>query len=170
MFLKRYCALAFQRCLQLALQSVFEGGKAVLSISELPASFGSRKGGTPWPAAFGAHKARPVPGTAQANAEAEKDEVPFFFRRLRPRCRVGCCTHRKKSRKKTKIRVLCQRALEFIGVGRREPAHGMQISCGGQGGSLADLSSVCIYVCDGAPPKKSRFSENRVFVFVISES
>ena len=50
----------------------------LLSISELPATFGSRKGGAPRPGACGAHKARPVPGTAQANAEAENDEVPFF--------------------------------------------------------------------------------------------
>ena len=40
--------------------------------------FWVQKGGTPRPRACGAHKARPVPGTAQANAEAGNDEVPFF--------------------------------------------------------------------------------------------
>ena len=40
--------------------------------------FWVQKGGTPRPRACGARKARPVPGTAQANAEAENDEVPFF--------------------------------------------------------------------------------------------
>ena len=61
---------------------------------------------------------------------------------------------------------------EFIGVGRREPAHGMQISC--VGGSLADLFSVClsvcVCVCNGATPKKSRFLEIRAFVFAIPRS
>ena len=37
----------------------------------------------------------------------------------------------------------------------------------GAGGSQAELFSVCMCVCDGAPPKNSRFLENRVFVFVI---
>ena len=54
-----------------------------------------------------------------------------FFRRLRPHSRAGCCTCRKKSGPET--RTIRQTESEFIGVGRREPAHGMQISCVGQG-------------------------------------
>ena len=37
---------------------------------------------------------------------------------------------------------------KFIGVGRREPAHGMQISCVGQGAAWPNCSlSVCLSVC-----------------------
>ena len=113
--------------------------------------------------ASGAHKARPVPGTAQASAEPENDEVPFF---PAPAATfVSGLLHVQKSGPET--HTIRQTESEFIGVGRREPAHGMQISCVGQGAAWPNCS---LYVCNGAPPKKTRFLENRVFVFVIPKT
>ena len=127
--------------------------------------FWVQKGGTPRPRACGAHKARPVPGTAQANAEAENDEVPFF---PAPAATFASrLLHVQKSGPET--HTIRQTESEFIGVGRREPAHGMQISCVGQGAAWPNCSlyvCVCVCVCNGATPKKSRFLENRVFVFI----
>ena len=102
--------------------------------------FWVQKGGTPRPRACGAHKARPVPGTAQANAEAENDEVPFF---PAPAATfVSGLLHVQKSGPET--HTIRQTESEFIGVGRREPAHGMQISCAGRGAAWPFFS---LYVC-----------------------
>ena len=68
--------------------------------------------GGPWarpggPRTHRTHGARCVPGTSQASAEAENDEVAIFS---------GACG-----------------GTQFVGVGGAKPAHGMRFSCVGGG-------------------------------------
>ena len=107
---------------------------------------------------FGVHKARPVPGTAQANAEAENDEVPFFS---------GACDHVVKrigARAKKwnrNVHLLPQDVeVHWSGEARARPRDANFLR--GAGGCLAVLFSVCMSVT--GQPLKNTISGNRVFV------
>ena len=107
-----------------------------------------------------AHKARPVPGTAQASAEPENDEVPFF-RRLRSSSETMGHT----SAKKWKRALSAHRVSLYCWSGEARARHGIRISCVGAGAGWAVLSSVrvCVCVCvqQGVPLKIRLFPEIR---------
>ena len=134
---------------------------ALLSISELPATFGSRKGVPPGPGPVG--PTRQGPCLAQPRQMRRLKMMKYhFFRRLRPHSRAGCCTCKKAGSKRTPFATQNQSSLEWGGesppTGCKFPAWG-----GGQPGRTL----LCVSVSDGAHPKKSRFLENCAFVFVV---
>ena len=164
MSVKRYRALAFQRRLQLLLQSVLGVWKAVSSISELPAPFGSKKGVPPGPGPVGPTKQAPCL-TQPRQMRRLKMMKYHFFRRLRPHSRASCCTCTKKKRARNAHHSPNRIRVHWSGEARARPRDANFLR--GAGGSLAELFSVCVCLCNGARPKKSRILENRVFVSVI---
>ena len=102
------------------------------------------------------HKARPVPGTAQASAEPENDEVPFSGACDHPARRFVAQAQKKCARSAHRVRLHCW-------SGEARARHGIRISCVGAGAGWAVLSSVRVCVCvqQGVPLKIRLFPKIR---------
>ena len=129
--------------------------------------FWVQKGGAPGPGPVGPTKQGPC--LAQPRQMRRLKMMKYhFFRRLRPRCHFFFHFVRRRRKVQLKLAWFAKGRISSLEWGGESPPTGSEFPA--WGGGQSGRSVLCMYVCNGAPPKKSRFLGNGVFVLVISRS